>query len=157
MILRFGIAFIICGFIYVPTSNTLADDNPILAKVNGFEIRFSHVQAAQKNLPQDYQRIPIEKILPRLIDNLIDTNLVVANAKFKKLDKTEEFKTRIGSIKSRYYNNYYLVKLRKMLLMMLLYKFSMKKRKQNLLQLNKFKQVIFYLRLKKKPIRLLPF
>ena len=101
MVLHSVIVTLICGFINIASTNVKAKDDPIIAIVNGTEILFSHVLAAQKRLPQDFQSIPIEEILPRLVNNLIDTNLAAANARLKEIDKTNEYNTQIDWIKKQ--------------------------------------------------------
>ena len=101
MVLHLVIFSFIFGFINAASSNVQADDDPVIAIVNGSEILFSQAQVAQKRMPQEFQRIPIEEILPRLVDNLIDTNLVAANARSIKIDKTKEYNAQIDWIKKQ--------------------------------------------------------
>ena len=53
-----------------------AEKNPVLARVEGHEIRWSDVVALAQELPPEY-RSQIEVIFPALLDRLIDMRLVV--------------------------------------------------------------------------------
>ncbi|MEE2698524.1 MAG: peptidylprolyl isomerase [Pseudomonadota bacterium] len=101
MLLRIIMFVLLFVVITLNRSNVIAAEDPIVAVVNGSEIRFSQVQAAHKRLPKKFQRIPIEEILPSLVDSLIDTHLAAAKAMQEKLDKTTEFKLQMEWIKKQ--------------------------------------------------------
>lgn len=50
--------------------------NPVLARVDGYEIRWADVEASARDLPETYQG-RIEAILPALLGRLIDRRLLV--------------------------------------------------------------------------------
>lgn len=56
-----------------------AELGTVLATVNGTEITLGHVIALRGNLPQQYQSLPANVLLPGLLDQLIDQTLL-ANA-----------------------------------------------------------------------------
>ena len=101
MLLRIIMFVLLYVVITLNRSNVIAAEDPIVAVVNGSEIRFSQVQAAHKRLPKKFQRIHIEEILPNLVDSLIDTHLAAAKAMQENLDKTTEFKLQMEWIKKQ--------------------------------------------------------
>jgi peptidyl-prolyl cis-trans isomerase C len=101
MVFRLVIFSMIFGLTYIVSSVVSAEENPVVANVNGFEIRFYQVQAAQKRLPKEFQQVPIEQIFPRLVDSLIDTYLAAASARIDKLHETKEFNTQMNWIKEQ--------------------------------------------------------
>jgi len=48
----------------------------VIATVNGAEITFGEVMLARQSLPQQYQQIPDEVLLPGLIDQLVDQEVL---------------------------------------------------------------------------------
>ena len=101
MLLRIIMFVLLYAVITLNRSNVIAAEDPIVAVVNGSEIRFSQIQAAHKRLPKKFQRIPIEEILPSLVDSLIDTHLAADKAMQENLDKTTEFKLQMECIKKQ--------------------------------------------------------
>ena len=51
-------------------------ENPVVAIVDGYEIRQSNVRAAFQRLSQQYQQVPIDVILPQLIEQLVTNRLM---------------------------------------------------------------------------------
>jgi len=72
-----------------------AQQDPVVARVNGAELHRSEVLAARQMLPAQVQQIPFEQIYPQLLDNLV-TNLLAAQAGRKqKLADDPEVKKRV--------------------------------------------------------------
>jgi peptidyl-prolyl cis-trans isomerase C len=69
-----------------------ASDDPVVARVNGAEIRRSEVINAQKHLPPQYQQAKLEQIYPQLIDRMVADLLVLQAAKKQKLENDPEVK-----------------------------------------------------------------
>jgi len=78
-----------------------ADDDPVVATVNGVEILRSEVQEAHQLLPREYSSVPLEMIFPNLLDSLIDTQLSAADARVRKIDQEEEVKEQLAGIETR--------------------------------------------------------
>ncbi len=72
------------------TPATPADPNPVVASVNGKEIRLDDVKGVQQQLPAPYSSYPLQMIFPQLVDILIDRNLVAAEARSQGVDKKEQ-------------------------------------------------------------------
>jgi len=67
-------------------------DNPVVATVNGMEIRRADVEDARQFLPQQYRNLPFQALYPTLLNSLIDLRLAVAEAKAQKMDQSQEYK-----------------------------------------------------------------
>jgi peptidyl-prolyl cis-trans isomerase C len=78
-----------------------AEDNPVLAKVNGAEIRQSDVALAEEELgPSLAQMDPASK-QENVLAFLIDMKIVAKAAEDKKVENTEEFKKRLAFTRNR--------------------------------------------------------
>ena len=78
-----------------------ANDDPVVATVNGTNIHKSMLVAAQELLPQQYQKIPLMQIYPALVDTVIDMKLSAADARKKRLHETEDFKILMSRIEDQ--------------------------------------------------------
>ena len=77
------------------------DANPVLAKVNGSEIRQSDVALAEEELgPSLAQMDPTTK-KDNVLSFLIDLRIVAKAAEDKKLENTDDFKKRLAFTRSR--------------------------------------------------------
>ena len=78
-----------------------AEDNPVLAKVNGVEIRQSDVALAEEELgPSLAQMDPATK-KDNVLAFLIDLRIVAKAAEDKKVENSEDFKKRMAFTRSR--------------------------------------------------------
>jgi peptidyl-prolyl cis-trans isomerase C len=78
-----------------------AEDNPVLAKVNGAEIRQSDVALAEEELgPSLAQMDPATK-KDNVLSFLIDLKVVAKAAEDKKVENSEDFKKRLAFTRSR--------------------------------------------------------
>ncbi len=84
-------------------------NDPVVAVVNGQAIKLSEVQAAQANLPQQYRGLPLERIFPALLEQIIDGKLLVTEARKTKLQDSEAFKKRLASFEDRLLQEQYLM------------------------------------------------
>jgi peptidyl-prolyl cis-trans isomerase C len=58
----------------------IASDNPVVAKVNGQEIRKDEITAAYQTLPEQYRQMPMEMLFDPLLQRVIDAKLLSAEA-----------------------------------------------------------------------------
>jgi peptidyl-prolyl cis-trans isomerase C len=78
-----------------PAAGAPAQQDPVVARVNGTELHRSEVLAARQMLPAQVQQIPFEQVYPQLLDSLV-TNLLAAQAGRKqKLADDPEVKKRL--------------------------------------------------------------
>ena len=88
-------------YLVAPMPVSAAEDDPVVATVDGFEIHLSHVKEALALLPQQYQRVPFETILPGLVDSLIDSRLAAEDARSQNLHDTPKFKAQMTRIEEQ--------------------------------------------------------
>ena len=93
--------FTIALYLSAPFSELRANEDTIVAKVNGLKIYKSMLVSAQRLLPQQYQKIPLEQIYPALVDTVIDMKLSAADARRRNLHKTGDFKVLMARIEDQ--------------------------------------------------------
>ena len=64
-----------------------ATSDPVVAKVNGQDIRASDVREAMSSLPDEYRSLPPNMLFPMMLDQLIDRKALVLLAQKQGLDK----------------------------------------------------------------------
>ena len=74
----------------VQTTGAAAAADPVVARVNGIEIRLSDVKDAAQSLPAQYRGMPPQTLYPALVNQLVDLQAVVALARKQGLDKDPE-------------------------------------------------------------------
>lgn len=78
-----------------------AQEDPIVAIVNGGEIRRSDLVEAQKELPEQLRDYPLEQIFSNLLNRLIDSTLVLQKARLENLADDQEVKARLARLEVR--------------------------------------------------------
>lgn len=76
-------------------------NNPVVALVDGAEIRLSDVQAVQGQLPPQAQNYPLETLFNLIIGNMVNTRLVAAEARRTGLMDNAAVKRRLASIEAQ--------------------------------------------------------
>ena len=103
--LRFGLATLaVTGCIAAVLALGLparADDNPVLAKVNGSEIRASDVALAEEELGQSLAQMDPATRKDNVLSFLIDMKIVAKAAEDKKVENNEDFKKRLAFTRNR--------------------------------------------------------
>ena len=66
------------------------DPDPVLAKVNGQPIHLSELKAAAETLPAQARQMPPQQLYPLLLDQLIDAQALLIEAKKNGVDKDPE-------------------------------------------------------------------
>ena len=61
--------------------------DPVVARVNGREIHMSDVQDAAQSVPEQMRNMPPQVLFPMLLDQMIDREALVLQAKKSGLDK----------------------------------------------------------------------
>jgi peptidyl-prolyl cis-trans isomerase C len=82
-------------------SPTRAADDPVLAKVNGSEIRQSDVALAEEELAPSLAQMDPATKKDNVLSFLIDLKIVSKAAEDKKLENTDDFKKRLAFTRSR--------------------------------------------------------
>ena len=86
-------------------------DDPVVAKINGTEVHKSDLLAAQKQLPPQYQQVPLEAIYPQLLDQVVNNDLLIGAAKDAKLDDDPEVKDKLAKLQERVVEQVYIDRL----------------------------------------------
>ena len=87
---------------------TPAAKDPVVATVNGQQIRLSELEVAQQSLPQQYRSMPLQAVFPALLDRIIDSKLVVQDGKKTKLTDDASFKKRLAFVEEQVLQDYWI-------------------------------------------------
>ncbi|MGG5810176.1 peptidylprolyl isomerase [Falsiroseomonas sp. CW058] len=74
---------------------TPAAGNPVVARVEGIEIRLADLQAEAARLPEELRGMPPQMLFPLLLDQMITQKAIVAAARAQGLDRDAEVAARI--------------------------------------------------------------
>lgn len=83
-------------------------DDPVVAILNGDEIRLSEVEGLRGQLPEQYQSMPLEFVFPFLLDRAIDSRLVLADAVASNLREDPEVKERLAELEDQIVTRVYI-------------------------------------------------
>ena len=75
------------GLVAAGSALAQTESDPVLAKVNGQPIHMSDVKAATDTLPAQARAMPPQQLYPMLLDQLVDEQALLAEAKKTGLDK----------------------------------------------------------------------
>ncbi len=92
------------------TTEAAAEEDPVLATVNGDEIRRSEIVEAQQNLSEQYRGLPPAMIFPALLEHLIDFKLVVGEGRKANLQEDEAVKRRLALLEDQVIRELYLAR-----------------------------------------------
>ena len=85
-----------------------APKDPVVAQVNGQPIYLSELEVAQQALPQQYRNMPLATVFPALLDRIVDSKLVVADAKKNNIDADPNYKKRQAFVDEQLAQDYWL-------------------------------------------------
>ncbi len=88
-----------------------ANPDPVLARVNGHEIRGSQVMELIRHLPKQTQEVPMEKLVPAMVDTLINTQLIQEAAEREHLQDDQEVKRRLAVAQAEIVRQLYIERL----------------------------------------------
>jgi len=83
-------------------------DDPVVARVNGSEIRRSDVLRTITNLPPQVQQMPVQMIYPAIIDQIVNGKLVAQAGYAQKLEKDPAAAERMKRAEERVVQELYL-------------------------------------------------
>ena len=110
---RAGGLLIAAAMVFAPVHDGQAADDkldPVVAIVNGFETHLSDVSRARRQLPPQAQQYPMATIYNFLLNNLVNTRLVVAVARKEGLDKQDYVAKQIRRLEEQILHQEYLAK-----------------------------------------------
>jgi len=82
----------------LPCLAATAEEDPVVAKVNGEEIRRSQALEVRRRLPAQMQQVPDDLILPVLVNIVIDTKVVAAEARRQNLQDDPKVREQIAKL-----------------------------------------------------------
>jgi peptidyl-prolyl cis-trans isomerase C len=85
----------------LPAAPARSQDDPVVAKVDGVEIRQSDLALAEEDLGQNAQSLPPDQKRTQLVAYMADVILAAKAAESKKVDDQKEFKRRIAFIRRK--------------------------------------------------------
>jgi peptidyl-prolyl cis-trans isomerase C len=91
-----------------PATEALPQGNPVVARIDGVELRLSDVEAAQHNLPPQAQKLPLAQIYPMLLDRLVDGALITEAGRKEHLDQDPDVQSRLKRYEDRLIQEAYL-------------------------------------------------
>ncbi|MFT5488234.1 MAG: peptidyl-prolyl cis-trans isomerase C [Paracoccaceae bacterium] len=75
--------------------------DPVVATVNGVNILGSDVEAARGQLPEQYRNLPMDQLYQPILNQLIRTKILSAQARADKLHETDAYKRRVDLLAER--------------------------------------------------------
>ena len=91
-----------------PAPTPMPPGSTVVARVDGTELRFSDVEAAQQSLPPQVQKLPLAQIYPMLLDRLVDGTLITEAGRKAHLDQDPELQQRLKRYEDRLIQEAYL-------------------------------------------------
>jgi peptidyl-prolyl cis-trans isomerase C len=82
--------------------------DPVVAVVNGQQIRLSELEIAQQSLPQQYRSMPLQAVFPALLERIIDSKLVVQEGKKSKTNEDPAFKKRMAFVEEQVLQDFWI-------------------------------------------------
>lgn len=82
--------------------------DPVVAVVNGQQIRLSELEIAQQSLPQQYRSMPLQAVFPALLERIIDSKLVVQEGKKNKTNEDPAFKKRMAFVEEQVLQDFWI-------------------------------------------------
>ncbi len=92
--------FLSAGPAAVLAQDNKDSENPVIASVNGHEIRQSNLAAAYDRLPDQYKQIPLSTLYPQLVEQLITNHLMEVAGRALDLHNDEEVQAQIRAFES---------------------------------------------------------
>jgi peptidyl-prolyl cis-trans isomerase C len=100
---RAGVLGLIAAFAFAlaPTHGALAQSDPVVAKVNGTEVKQSDLTAAEEEIGQQIASMPAEAKREYLITYVADMILISRAAESKKIGDTPEFRKKLALLRTK--------------------------------------------------------
>lgn len=88
--------------------NSAISPDQVVATINGDTITMADLQAIYEELPQQYRQMPLEMLFSNLVENAIDSRLLLAAARSSGLDDDPDVQERVERFKDRVMQQAYL-------------------------------------------------
>ncbi|MBL6933714.1 MAG: peptidylprolyl isomerase [Rhodospirillales bacterium] len=86
-----------------------AQNDPVVATVNGIEIFRSDIDEARLRLPERFKEVPVEAVFGLLINSLVDSKLVAAEARKINLHEDEKVRKQMARIEEQVLERTFLI------------------------------------------------
>ena len=86
------------------------EDDPVIAVVNGTEIRMHEIGFAYQSLPDEYKQMPEQALFEPLLDQVVNRYLVVQAARAEGFDKIPEVSDQVNFVADSALRDSYLFK-----------------------------------------------
>ncbi|MCS6921106.1 MAG: peptidylprolyl isomerase [Elioraea sp.] len=86
---------------HAPAQLQPAGSDPVVARVDGAEIRLSDVTEAARRLPEQFQGMPPQILYPLLIDQLISETVVTQAGRRERLHESPELRRQLARLEDR--------------------------------------------------------
>lgn len=86
---------------FTSAAQTPAADNPVVATVDGTEIRLDEILALRASMPDSYAKLPLSALLEPLIEQAVNSRLVLAKAEADGLGDDPDVAARLSEIAAR--------------------------------------------------------
>jgi peptidyl-prolyl cis-trans isomerase C len=95
------LAAMVVGLSFLSPVHAAEDkSDPVVATVNGEEIRQSHVNTFRESLPAEAKALPPQSLFPMIVNSMVETKLVAAEARRKGMHDNKAFKSRMTRIEN---------------------------------------------------------
>ncbi len=94
--------------IVAPISTPYAEEDPVVAIVDGDPIHRSVIETFHENLPAQYQGHPLEKIFPELLEQVISFKLIANEARRNNYSNSDKMKRRLAMLEDQLIRQEYL-------------------------------------------------
>ena len=101
LVRMFAVAVLVIGAAFAPTPAPAAEKDPVVALVNGVKIHRSDVEEARTRLPERFRQGSIEGVFGILVNTLIDSKLMAAEARRQGIAADPAFKRRMAMVTER--------------------------------------------------------
>lgn len=92
-----------------PTAQEVVDQNPVVARVKGQEIRLEAVMAMIQDLPDQYKQVPISALYPMLVKRAVNHALLLDAAKAAGMGDDEDLKAEVEEFRQNKMREYLLL------------------------------------------------
>ena len=92
-----------------PTEAEKADQNPVVARVNGQEIRLEAVMSMIQDLPPQYQQVPVSALYPMLVKRAVNHVLLLDAAEAEGLRNNAELEAEVEEFRENKMREYLLL------------------------------------------------
>jgi peptidyl-prolyl cis-trans isomerase C len=89
------------GVVFAGSALAQTDPDPVVAKVNGQPIHVSDLKAAAETLPAQARAMPPQQLFPMLLDQLVDEQALLAEARKTGLDKDPDVQRSVKMAEDR--------------------------------------------------------